>query len=105
MSRFPKLHVPLVGRPSSSLGVRTRDEEASSSSLGVRTRDEEASEERKDRKRRQTWMLMEDMDTFQELEFIMEEVSHHRNHNLNFYQISISILISIFTLISIIILI
>ena len=56
----------MSGRPVYPLGQRPEYEEE----------EEEEEEENMDsgRKRRQTWMLMEDMDTFNELQFILQEV-------------------------------
>ena len=47
--------------------------------LGVRPGYEVEEEEEMDlgRNRRQTWMLMDDMDTFNELQYILQEVNLH----------------------------
>ena len=52
----------MTGRPVYPVGLRPgyEEEEEGDMNLG--------------RRRRQTWMLMEDMDTFNELQFILQEV-------------------------------
>ena len=54
----------MAGRPVYPLGLRPEYEEE----------EEDAEEINLGRRRRQTWMLMEDMDTFNELQFILQEV-------------------------------
>ena len=72
--RFPKLHVPLAGRPSAGFGETT-------SSKKWDEDDELVVDKDGGRDRRQTQMLMEDMDAFDELEEILDDVSLDCNEN------------------------
>ena len=66
-SRFPKLLVPLAGRPSADFGEKTSSEKWDEDDELVVDKDVGG-------ERRQTEMLMEDMDAFDELEEILDDV-------------------------------